>query len=99
MGGSTCDNVDTRKRQVPDGIECFGDLNSTTAQDHTEKDLENNPWAKMFDSGVVVGANGLRVPLADKRDRKKAGQRSVLPDGKEVWKRRMGALGGGENDT
>ena len=46
-----------------------------------------------------VGANGLRVPLADKRDRKKAGQRSVLPDGKEVWKRRMGALGGGENDT
>lgn len=49
------------------------------AEAHRHLDTEGrNTWARVFDSSVVAGGNGLRVPLSDKRDRPLSGQQGVV---------------------
>ena len=48
---------------------------------HKSLSEDRNSWNAVFDSGLTVGGNGLRVPLNGKRDRAKEVECKLPPEG------------------
>jgi len=72
-------NADSDDGNLPARVEVFRPTISNMAREFRDQHSDNT-WNKVIDASVVLGGNGLRVPLSDKKDRPKAGDKPRRKD-------------------